>query len=621
MQARPDELLRRLENHESLIRTLQTTQVSLNEDVQETGRWTTETPQPQQQPDDDAWWYGSDQWNGRGWSQSWNNWSSASWSNTKPTNNPTTVPTWNGDAKLFGDFKFDVLMYNRGSNPGDHCFRVPRLIAGLTGRAREHLRMAGDLDRFAVDGGLEKFLEYPKTKLGICRAQEEGMAFKKYIYEIKRARGESMTSWMNRSDEALMDMRKKLTTAPGANSSEPTMIPPQIQGWLLLHKARFRDQDMVGVMTMTGGCLNVKLVEKALLDLFTLMAKILGILESSTIFEAERTMTIHILMMTSVKNDDPYVDEDGNFLATEEIVSDIDDDLAIDDEEYHEALPGYREARDFLKEARVARGVCPVVVSFRADKPASRGTSDSSSVRNLSGKTGRGKGGRVLKSSGQSSDSRGRGKKGKGRGRSGARDGTSSSQVCFKCVSTDHWARDCPKMDDGSSNPKKRLLGAYAYGACPDSHHDNFRIRKCRKFSSNAANLVDSNGVDFLCGAAISPVQDDDECEAHAAFLVESEGFGVLDCGATTSFGSVEGAEALFSKGHEHDTRIPDVDPFGGRSFNLRDGASCKATLSKLPVRNEALGELCIPVYLFSDQPKPTPLMLGSCHLISPVRM
>ena len=57
--------------------------------------------------------------------------------------------------------------------------------------------------------------------------QWQGLAFKKYIYEIKRAKGESMTSWINRSDEALMDMRKKLATAPEANSSESTMIPPQ----------------------------------------------------------------------------------------------------------------------------------------------------------------------------------------------------------------------------------------------------------------------------------------------------------------------------------------------------------------------------------------------------------
>ena len=63
---------------------------------------------------------------------------------------------------------------------------------------------------------------------------------------------------------------------------------------------------------------------------------------------------------------------------------------------------------------------------------------------------------------------------------------------------------------------------------------------------------------------------------------------------------------------HEHDTQIPDVDPFGGRSFNFGDGASCKATSrSKLPVRNDALGDFWIPVHLFSDQPKPTPLMLG----------
>ena len=117
---------------------------------------------------------------------------------------------------------------------------------------------------------------------------------------------------------------------------------------------------------------------------------------------------------------------------------------------------------------------------------------------------------------------------------------------------------------------------------------------------------------DFQRGAAISPVQDDDECEAHAAFPVESEGFGVLDTGATASFGSVEGAEALFSKIHENDTRIPDVHPCGGRSLNLGDGVSSKAiSLSRLSVRNEALGDFRVPLHMFSDQPKPTALMLG----------
>ena len=121
MQARLDELLRRLESQESLVRTLQARQVPLNEDTQEAAWWTTEATEPQQQFYD-AWWNGYDQWTGQGWNQRWNFWSKASWSNTKPTNNPTTMPTWNGDAKLFDDNEFDVLMYKRGSNPGDHCF-------------------------------------------------------------------------------------------------------------------------------------------------------------------------------------------------------------------------------------------------------------------------------------------------------------------------------------------------------------------------------------------------------------------------------------------------------------------------------------------------------------------
>ena len=278
-----------------------------------------------------------------------------------------------------------------------------------------------------------------------------------------------------------------------------------------------------------------------------------------------------------------------------------------DDEEYHEALLGPREARDLMKEARIARVFCPVVVPIRSDKPTGRGKGDSSSVKNVSGNTGRGKGGRGSKGSGRPSDTRGRDRKGKGRGRSGARDISSSSQVCVKRGSTDHWARDCPKMDDGSSNSKKRNLGANAHGAWTCTNTD---ISRDERRSS------DSFQVDPLCGTAVSPVQDDDECEAHAAFLVESEGFGVLDCDATTSYGSAEGAEALFSKSHENDTRIPEVDPFGGRSFNFGDGASSKATcLSRLPVRNDALGDFWIPVHLFLGQPEPTPLVLGMAFL------
>ena len=152
-----------------------------------------------------------------------------------------------------------------------------------------------------------------------------------------------MTNCINRSGEALMDMRKKLATAPGANSSESTMIPPQIQGWLLLHRARLRDQDIVGVMTMTGGSLNIKLVAKSLLDLFT--DDVLQSVDRSHGKDSGNPRKHHASEAveeipeddddTSLdedfsENDDPYNDEDGNFLANEQIVSDIDDDLALE---------------------------------------------------------------------------------------------------------------------------------------------------------------------------------------------------------------------------------------------------------------------------------------------------
>ena len=150
------------------------------------------------------------------------------------------MPTWKGDGKHADDHEFDVLMFERGWNPRDD-FPVPRLISGLTGRAREHLRVAGDLDPFVVDGRLEQFLEHFK-KNGCSSTTRGGNGIQEAHVRNQTCEGESVTSWIDRSDEALMDMRKKLASAPSASSSQTTMVPPQIQGWLLLHRARLRSQ-------------------------------------------------------------------------------------------------------------------------------------------------------------------------------------------------------------------------------------------------------------------------------------------------------------------------------------------------------------------------------------------
>ena len=85
---------------------------------------------------------------------------------------------------------------------------------------------------------------------------------------------------------------------------------------------------------MTEGSLNIELVAKSLLDLFTddvlqsvdrSHGKDSGNPRKQHAFEEDGDET-HLNDDYS-ENDDLYIDEDGNFLANEQIVSDIDDDL------------------------------------------------------------------------------------------------------------------------------------------------------------------------------------------------------------------------------------------------------------------------------------------------------
>ena len=157
---------------------------------------------------------------------------------------------------------------------------------------------------------------------------------------------------------------------------------------------------------------------------------------------------------------------------------------------------------------------------------------------------------------------------------------------------------------------KKRNLGAYALVRGPVN---SFRDGKCLNFLCDASNHLDESiRVDLLCGAPIFPVQDDDECEAHAASLVESEGFGILDTGGTTSFGSVE-AQRLCSPRvmkmiHEFQMLIRLVVDRSNLEMVLRH---------RLHLCPDSQFEMMLLVtsgflaHLFSDQPKPTPLMLG----------
>ena len=187
-------------------------------------------------------------------------------------------------------------------------------------------------------------------------------------------------------------------------------------------------------------------------QLIALMEKTLEILESSTLWRQLKRFQMMMMIRTSMKTE--------AFLRLKMLCLTLTMTWPSMTRNTTKHSLEDREARDLMKQARVARGLYSVVVSIRSDKPTSRGQGESSDGKNvLSGKTGRGNGGRGSKGCGRSPNSRGRIKKERGRGRPGpARDGSSSSQVGFKCGSADHWARDCPKMDDGSSKEAKSWI-------------------------------------------------------------------------------------------------------------------------------------------------------------------
>ena len=174
-------------------------------------------------------------------------------------------------------------------------------------------------------------------------------------------------------------------------------------------------------MTTTAGSLNIKLLVTSLLDLFTddvlqsvdrSHGKDSGNLRkqhaSEAVGEVPEDDDDTFLDEDFSENDDPYIDKDGNFLANGQIVSDIDDDLALDDEEYHDALLGYREALVLLVDFILLLSPFGQTSLLAEEKVIPQAS------KIMCGKTGRGNGGRGSKGSGRLSDSRGRGRKEKG---------------------------------------------------------------------------------------------------------------------------------------------------------------------------------------------------------------
>ena len=257
-----------------------------------------------------------------------------------------------------------------------------------------------------------------------------------------------------------------------------------------------------------------------------------------------------------------------------------------------------------MKVGGVDRGFYTVVVSIRLDKPRSRRKSDSSNVKNVSGKIGRGgveedrKTLDGLPTLVAAAEKR-------------TRDGPSSSQIFFKRGSTGAWLSKDEWWFLQSEEAKSWSIRQWFVDLQQYWQFSWWRVYAFLVWCYESPWRLD------LCG--FSERRSDFSCPLRGGVWGScciSGRIRKFRCAGLWCnhffWVALEIAEALFSKIHENDTRFPGVDPFSGRSFILGDNASWKATsLSRRPIRNDALGGFWIPVHLFSDQPKPTSWMLG----------
>ena len=171
-----------------------------------------------------------------------------------------------------------------------------------------------------------------------------------------------------------------------------------------------------------------------------------------------------------------------------------------------------------MKEGGVDRGFYTIVVSIHSDKPRSRRKSNSSNVKNVSGKTGRGKSGKRSKSFWTIFRL------------SWPRQKKEIVMVhrVHKNVSNEvRLAHDCPKMDDGSFNQKKRNLGAYANGSWPAAIL-TILVMKSVCISRVMLRIPLTTRFVWIFWVALRFLLSTTRMSVtHAAFLVESEVFKI----------------------------------------------------------------------------------------------
>ena len=611
-----------------------------------------------------------DWWQGR-WQQG--TWWSSRWQRDdyydKPQLSHVTVPTFDGQVSGYHTYCYNVLNLKNLVARRDLKYLVPQLVSKLTGSiASDFEQMNFDSTEYMTDDGLEKYLKIIATRIGYTTIQMERDAFTEFFSKVRRHRNESMIQYLNTEEAAYRKLQKTLNQVIKKGEDEYSSdelidrdpstgdtrtffgfkLPKRLRGWFLLNRASLPAREHTSLLNSAGST-SYSSVRQLMMTSYSdatikdfdrsnseisgratrfgkkgqSAAMYLGDIDDD--YDADGTDDDVYAANDDCDDDDYYsttsqfddddddtcahVSNDGYFHATQEVIDEVDEQLAADDQEYANAVMTFTEARSALAKARIARGFYPVVVPADSARPSfGRSMAEPPSRRGRGAARGRGGRGAFRGRSpfyaGKNSPTGtppppapGNFKRpppGPGRGAGGGRQ-ASSGPICYRCGKRGHISSNCP-------NPRIQLQKRGRSGDAATVVLDMTPFYE--KWGSPGSSSDD-------------PTQDEDEREeAYVRLCEEARGCAILDSGATKGVTSLRAADQIqcdrIAYGEPSIARVSESN----RSFSFGDGhgESTRVKITQPVTAGPFSGEK-IDLHVVDTPNNETPPLIGVDYL------
>ena len=137
--------------------------------------------------------------------------------------NKEGVPSYDGSAETLGLFREEALAYTFTLEHHKRYLAGPRLAKELTGVARTVVRrkLAQDPQWLAHPRGAYVLIEYLEQAIESPTLVQASNHIHKFFYQLRRRKGETMTEWINRHSESMWEASRSLKRVQKEHVRQP----------------------------------------------------------------------------------------------------------------------------------------------------------------------------------------------------------------------------------------------------------------------------------------------------------------------------------------------------------------------------------------------------------------